>query len=715
MTAPWETNVAQTPEKAAPWEYATEPTKMESTVSWFKGDKRDPEIPLSYQSGLQLDAGDAAKMTALLATTASDDRLKSGIKKIMPDAQFETDQHGNLVVVAPVTGSADTSKQWTRFYPNPQGLDTTDIMQGAGAVALGEVIAPVAGLLGLGPAATAMGVGATEAGLVEKASSTLSEQPFKFADIPWGAAGGMLGVKAGQGLSRVFGGKPSVQMFDQAGNLTEDGQAFVDATGLDPSSITAEMAANIEKAVQRGAQPEQAAALAEAQTLPRPVPLTRGQVTGEKGQQLFEEAALKGSLGEGPERMLGGMYRTQQEALQENIPAIQQYLAGQQPAIARGQGAAGAQEALSGMRAASSQQARAAYEAARAAGTAGFATPEAAAEASDRLLTAVRAFPAGSRPGTNQILSQIDETLAGGGDVRTLFDLRAQLNNVAQAGTPDQTAASTVKRELDNVLIDALNNNLLRGNEDVVSLWRDAISKYADFKQTWDTNGVLKGLTETVTRDGDTVLKVAPEDAARYLFGVSSNSMVSKANLSRDLATLQKTLPEQDWNSLRQEAFLLLMDQAAKRSDEVSGSTLFSAWGKLKRENPPVVNSLFNEKEQALINQYVAVAQRISGRAQNFSNSAATAASILRNLFDSIGKTRGAQSAAQLWVLNKFVDMSRTGRTAAAVTGGTTPQAAQTLSGIAGAGAGGAAITAGEPSGAIEEQLGRTLPGINLR
>lgn len=345
MAAPWENPASGMPEKAAsgtfaPWE-KPKPTMMERAGRWITGKDREEQIPLAYQSGLQLDSDKAAKLTALLATTASDDRLKAGIQKIMPDATFETDSFGNLVVVTPVTGSVGTSEQWTRFYPNPKGLDTTDIMQGAGAVALAEGLAPLAGLLGLGPLATSAVAGATEAGLVEKVSSELADQPFKFADIPWGAGGGLLGSKIGTvieaAIPRVFGGKTSVRIFDDAGGLTADGRALVDATGIDPASITAEMARSIENQVAKGAVPEQAASLAEAQTLPRSVPLTRGQVTGERGQQLFEEAAFKGSLGEVPERLMAGTYKAQQEALKENIPIIQQYLAGPQPTIARGQ------------------------------------------------------------------------------------------------------------------------------------------------------------------------------------------------------------------------------------------------------------------------------------------------------------------------------------------------------------------------------------------
>lgn len=731
MAGPWEKKYASPAlDRAAPWEkvYAQqEPTRVQRVGQWLRGENREEEIPTmelrvpglfqSREVGLQLDKAQAAQMTALLATTASDDRLKSGIKKILPDAQFEADEFGNLVVVTPVTGSAETSKQWTRFYPNPRGLDMVDVMQGAGAMAAGEVIAPLAGLLGLGGSATAMATGATEAALVEKASSGLSDAEFKWGDIPWGAGGGLLGVKAGQQIEKILpallGGRAIVQVVDASGQLTAEGRAIVEAAGIDPSAVTAEMAANIQSSVNRGLNPEQSAALAEAKTLPKPVPLTRGQVTGDKGQQLFEDAALKGSLGQEPADIMRGRALVQQEALQENIPAIQQYIAGRADPISRQQGGTQAQQTLSQMRTAEKAASEEAYRAARAGGTASFKEPDFAADAADRIRAAVREeINLTVAPKASLVLDGIDEVLAGRGDVRTLFELRQQLNTVGQRGSVEQTAASIARKELDAVLVDALNEDLLVGNTEVISLWKDAIKKYRDFKTMWDENGILKGLTEEVTRDGDKVLKVAPEEAARHIFGTSSNGMVSRANLTRDLKTLQRTLPEADWNSLQQEAFLLLMDQASKRADELSGGTLFSAWGKLKRENPALVNQLFDAEQQALISQYVAVAQRVSGRAQNASNSATTAASILGSLFKSFGQTRAAQTATQSFILKSFAGMVARGR--AGAVGMSSPQAAQTAFGAASAGTGGAAITSDQPAEAIGQQIERTT-GFQVR
>ena len=75
---------------------------VESVVDWFKGVNRREDIPQAISAKLGLSPAKSAEMTALLATTASDDRLQRGISKIEPAAQFDKDEFGNLIAVMPV-------------------------------------------------------------------------------------------------------------------------------------------------------------------------------------------------------------------------------------------------------------------------------------------------------------------------------------------------------------------------------------------------------------------------------------------------------------------------------------------------------------------------------------------------------------------------------------------------------------------------------------
>ena len=170
---------------------------VDKTIDWFKGGQRNENIPLANQAKLGLPSKEAAKLVTLLATTASDDRLQSGIAEIIANSEFMKDDYGNLVAVVPLYKDGKPTQQYTRFYPNPKGLDITDLMQGSGAVALGQAIVGTGGAIGL-PTTGLFGsglVGMTEAGLVEAISAKLSNVKGKLTDPIYGFFGGVLGKK----------------------------------------------------------------------------------------------------------------------------------------------------------------------------------------------------------------------------------------------------------------------------------------------------------------------------------------------------------------------------------------------------------------------------------------------------------------------------------------------------------------------------------------
>ena len=332
-------------------ESGPEPTpepEEQSWMEWFQGGKREESIPLIQGAYLGLPEDKARQMTALLATTASDDRLQSGIKKILPNAQFDKDQYGNLVVISPVYRDGQETQQYTRFYPNPKGLNAVDFMQGAGAVALGQAIAATGGLLGV-PTAGVLGgglIGMTEAAIVEAASSNLSDDPFQVFDVPIGFLGGATGAKVAQVLGDLISkvkNRPST-VLDSNGNLKASVRTQLTELGLDPDNITAELAAKIKGEVRRVGKPEASAALAEAESLPTPVPLTKGEASGSRAQQLFEDQAESGAFGEGTRMFMERQRALQQGALAQNLGDIQRGLGGGEVTI--GQGGAEAQAAL---------------------------------------------------------------------------------------------------------------------------------------------------------------------------------------------------------------------------------------------------------------------------------------------------------------------------------------------------------------------------------
>lgn len=692
-----------------------QPGILERAGNWLTGANREESIPGPLGMDLPMTPAQSAQMTALMATTMTPERLKSGIQKIEPDVQFQDDGSGNLVALWPRKNERGEVTGFQRFYPNPPGLDVSDVMRGSGAVAaalpvgraLQAIGLPTAGLLG---GAT---IGATEAALVEGASSALSGAPFQLMDIPLGAFGGAGGELVGRGVQGVIGamGRTTpAAIVDASGNLLPDVAAALQRAGLDPASVPPVVAANIMNSIRAGADAGPAAISAMSRGLPTPVPMTRGQVTGSAGQQLFEDMASKGVYGTMGEALMSAQRQRQQEALTQNLDQILEGLRPGSAPIARGEGGMAAQEALAQARATQRAEASRLYDVARA--TSAVVDPEAALTVSDAMRAKYRAgFSPRTAPIVAGLLDDFDQAAASG-DIRAMMQWREQASNLRKGPpSPEGVAAGNVIDVFDRQIEDAINNALLSGDADAVAKWGQAISNYADFASKWKSKGgILNLLTEQTTRDADRVLKVAPERAADAIFGATASGLAGKTGLARDLVTLRATLPPDEWNMMRQEAFLRLMDtsRGAFRSGEqqVSGVNFKKAWENLTEKNRGVVNALFTPEEQRLFSQFADVAARATNTAVNASNSAAAAGGIIQRLIPLIGGTKFAQFMLNVPIARGFTEAIGGTRALAATQGpALTPRTPIT---IGGAGIG-ATVATSEPG---EEQVGRTIRGL---
>ena len=619
------------------------PGVLSRLMTSISGANADPSIPSMLDAQLGFPPAKAAQMTALMATTRSPDRLRSGILKIEPDAEFGEDDAGRLFAVLPVYRDGEKTGQFSRVYPNEPGLGMVDVMQATGAVAAATPVGKVLRAVGLPTTGLrgAAAIGATEAAVVEGASSQLSDAPFQVTDIPIGAAGGVAGEK----LFNVVGSLVSAarrggveRVLGPDGQLLPGPAALVQQAGLDPQQVTAAVAAEIQKQARAGVEPGAAAVTAMSSNLPVEVPMTQGQITGSKGQQLSEDMMASGGMGAAAERTMADFRTRQQEALRGNVSAISEGLAPGSPPVSRGEGGQLAQEALVTSRAAEKARADQLYAQARASGMAAV-EPEEALRITDAARATYReGFDPITAPKMDGLLLRLDEIMENGGDVKALQAWRRQVSNL-RSGAPDVegAAAGAVLRQFDAQLKDAVDNQLLIGDEAAVGAWQNAIRNYAEYASTWQSRGgILNILTEQVTRDGQRQLKVAPEAAANAIFTITASRLASKANLGRDLLTLRSQLPDAEWNALRQEAFIRLTDTAegAFRGGEqqLSGVNFKKAWTTLQRNNPAVVNALFSKVERDTITQFSDVAARATNAAINASNSANAAAGAIQRM-----------------------------------------------------------------------------------
>jgi len=624
---------------------------IDSTIDWFKGGKREETIPLALQSNLGLPGDKAAKMVSLLATTASDDRLQSGIKEILPGASFAKDKHDNLVVISPVYKDGQPTQQFTRFYPNPKGLDATDLMQGSGVLAAANPImkglkvigAPVTGMIGSGL------IGMTESGLIEAISSKLSNVPYQVSDIPLGGLGGALGEKVislGAKLANIFKRDPGA-LFDKYGVLDPKIDKQLREAGIDPETVTPDTLKDIISNVNKGVDPAEAAVSAEAQNLPVAVPMTSGAVTGDAGQQLFEDAAEKGAFGETARNLISGRNAETQTAIQQNVPAIRDRIAGDSPIVEKpGDAGPVVQQNLVDQKDVASAQANKLYDEARASGPASMDGNFAEQRFNNIIDEMAENFEFELIPNTTKLMNRLQEYGGNMSDVRQLFALRTQITNAGKDLGQDGAAARELKNKFDDALTEAMENSLIYGDDVAVAKWKSAVTNYKDFAKKWNSskgeNQILKALTET--QNGS--LKVSPEAASNYIFNVTTNRLHTNPKMAQQILKLKNTLPKQEFDQIRQEAFLRLAaagKSARSDIDLFSGAKFRSNYTNIFDNNPTLIKTLFNPEERALIEQFANVAARATGGAKNTSNSANATFTILGRLAGAFGATNTGQ------------------------------------------------------------------------
>jgi len=341
--------------------------------------------------------------------------------------------------------------------------------------------------------------------------------------------------------------------------------------------------------------------------------------------------------------------RATQDALEENLTAVQQVLAGSGPTVRRNEGVQAVQQSLGRQRVAAKQGVDRAYDAARSQGPASYPKPAIATMADTierqwRQDFAPDILTGSASSMVKQLRDLAERVDAGGVDVRELFEWRQRASNSAAFGTPESKALGNAIKTFDTQMDDALSQALLRGSDDAISVWRDAIGKAKGFKQRWESADLIDNLTQP--RRGTSLdameFKVAPEDAANYLFGISNMGFVSKRNLSRDLRKMKELLPESDFNQLKQELFLRMVDTSRRvhRGETIiSGVKLNNAMSDLAERNSALLNSVFTGSEVGMIRQLGRVADRATTVQRQTSNTAVANQRILQELIGNAIRT----------------------------------------------------------------------------
>tara|TARA_R110000751_G_scaffold127129_1_gene229127 strand:+ start:721 stop:2904 length:2184 start_codon:yes stop_codon:yes gene_type:complete len=636
-----------------------------AAADWVTGANVEPEIPKLSDIGLDRLATSTAgksKIMGVLASSSDDNRIKKAFTEAIPDAQFQQDKFGNLVVIAP-TSRNDQSQPltWQRFYPNPQGADMATAYNVSSIASLAVPIQKFVG--GVGWTAAAL-TGGIEGGVLEAFSSYLARDKYDVMEVPKNTLGGIIAKPFGDLLGAAFNKVKEIVNKARLGDMPtgaaeQEIAGALAEEGLNPSDVLESIYREMNVDISAGVNPAEAARYRTAQGLLPPVPMTRGDVSNDRSRGLLEDSILSGNYGDSARSQMEGIRADQNVAIEQNLGNIQQQMAGPEgQVIDQRVGGAQAQTELVASKAAQAAARDAAYTAAR--GSEAFIDPENGSQIAGTILENVNTnFSDINAPLAYRLFNEkLAPLLQEGQSLRSIFEARQLLTKHANQAGPEGAAAAAMNRQLDQQLIDQSNDLLLYGDSDAVGTWLDAIGQHKDFMKKWEDNGILKELTSEGIRDGEMVLNKDPTDVANAIFSVALNP--NKTGMTRNLITLKKELSPEVWNGLRQEFYIKLSEKMMKTNGELSGQTFATAW-KAVKANKTLVNTLFTQEERASIDALASTAMRISSKAANYSNSANSLLNALKGLMNTFGKTPASRAAGSLPVVSQAMTATAKG------------------------------------------------------
>lgn len=464
---------------------------------------------------------------------------------------------------------------------------------------------------------------------------------------PFGAIGGAI---AGRGARQ-----PAPDLAVQRERAID----ALDELGVRPEAMAEDATQQIDDLLRAGHSPQDAAIAVAARSLPEPVPMTTGQITGEPGQQLAENLALRGADGPEAAYLMQNQQRSAQDALRGNVTAMAEQFGGGTPAM-RGDAGAAVSGRLNAMRETANDGVNAAYTAARNAGEGVTMPRQEVPPFAARLRESVRDYDPQTIPAVARQMARLDD-LGGSTQVRDVFEIRAQLSTLRRDGERiEASAAGNVIRELDGFIDDAMTRDLFSGDTQAIGAWRNAIRQRREFGNLFESDDLIAKLTEPAYRGGGRTLAVDPVDASNYIFGRADMGYVGKQNLTRDMTRLRDTLgaDSAEWNAIRSEAFTRIAGTGEGAME--GGTRMFSgvkfakAWEDFNRKSPTLVRTLFTPDEISRVNQFSTVAARTTNPVKGGDNSSNTATAAKKLLM-------GMKFAKAVPFLKDIVEMSERG------------------------------------------------------
>jgi hypothetical protein len=574
-------------------------------------------------------------------------KMAQAAQRLLPDARVDFDKFQNPYIELPVGNG-----KFERRYLNRPGMSPADVSNMAvnavnetvGAVVGGKTGRAVGGFAGQ---ALGTGLGLAGASATEDVAGGHSIDPQRAALL------GLLGVVgeiAAPVLARFVDKFMASADMVRNGVVTERGAEILEQAGIDPATVSQEFVNRWAQTANRSVNPGEDAVLAQAESLPVPVPLSRGDITRDVGHQRFESEAQKGVRGEQAQGTMTAFRDRQNQSLGANVDAMQAQVGGRQPGTPGVGPTAGmdrAQSRIGRMRDEAKAEVDAAYNAARE-GSTSILTEGAKGLA----MHMRRAFAGQWNPRTapkvagmlQDLATQTSQEGVKAVKVRALEEWRAQMAGLARSMDPvEKGAAKAALREYDNYMTNFLDEAMVRGHDEAIEAFRNARGLRARMASNFEENELLAKIIERdPSRNERGTLLREPEEALNLLF--TASKLGAKNGAPRALRQMRRLLGpnSEEWRELKEEAFMrLFRNQNANDMNEAmvakfSGDRFATAINTVMRDNPALMRVLFDRREIQLLRQFRDVAQRATNKvdgAVNHSNSAISMQSILGQLF----------------------------------------------------------------------------------
>lgn len=344
----------------------------------------------------------------------------------------------------------------------------------------------------------------------------------------------------------------------------------------------------------------------EARSLRVPVPVTRGDATGNIEVQAIEDEALKGLKGQKAKAKIESIRGEQDDAFRANIEEVQKDITGRPVAAVQQETGLGAEAtglAIKAEAKARRAQIRKAYEEANEYDTQIEAPLVRAFGAQQRSELVDDAFDLPELPRVSKRLDELeafDETTS----VSELEKFRKKLGrDWKSASRTDPTEAEALRRvksNLDSYMSDLLDARLIQGDEGALIAMQRARDLRADFGRKFNDSKVI-----TKIMDED----LSQEQTLNLIFGGSQ--MGFKTDAGKIVQQIKSVVGEDSgaFKSLKEEAVLRLVKN---QDGPFSGVKFEKAYQKAMRDNPTLMRQLFTPEEIQDLAQIARVARTIT-------------------------------------------------------------------------------------------------------